>query len=102
MQALKALVISLGVLILLAFGFLVYGLLSGAERIGGGTDAPAAGFGEAHISIPKGARVVETEIGDGRLFLRLEKAGGGEAILVVDPATGERSGVIHLIPSPEQ
>lgn len=102
MQALKALVIVFGVLILIAFGFLVYGLLTRVETAGTAKPATGADFGETHLSIPKGARVIETRIGEGRLVLRLEKAGGGEALLIVDPATGRRVGVVHLVPSLEQ
>lgn len=105
MQALKALVVTLGILIVIAFGFLAYGLLNKVDTLGGGKSklAPSVGgFGETHVAIPKGARVVETRIGDGRLFLRLEKAGGGEAVLVIDPSTGRRIGVVHLVPSLDQ
>ena len=97
MQALKALVITLGILILVAFGLLAYGLATKFKS----APAPAVetapvAFDETTVALPKGASVVETRLGEGRAVLRLSFAGGGEALLVLELATGRRVGLIRL------
>ena len=95
MQALKALVISLGFLILLAFGVLAYGI---ATKFGhsGDNNAVSSGFGETKILIPAGGRVLEMRPERGRLILRVRHANASESLLVVDLNTGQQTGTIHL------
>ena len=95
MQALKALVIILGILILIAFGFLAYGV---ATKFGGSkpTVAVERNFAENRITLPAGARVVETTFGGGRIILRMVKPDGAEALVLIDAATGVRAGLVHL------
>jgi hypothetical protein len=105
MRGLKALVISLGILIVAGMAVVA---VTVANRIGDRAEparpaAPAATagtpFGRAEVAIPKGARVVETAVSGGRLVVRLELAGGATRLLVLDPDTGRAAGAVDLVPS---
>ena len=94
-RGLLALVITLGALILLAFGALVGGLLLGTGSQNGAADA------EAYLtSIPsaEGSRIVQTELDGNRLLLRLE--GSGDAVVVLEATTGRIIGRIELDHAP--
>ena len=95
MQALKALVITLGILILIAFGFMVYGV---ATKFGKESEEVLVSgtFEEARVVIPVGARVLETSLGDGRIVVRVAKPDGGEALVLIDAESGKRAGLVHL------
>ena len=99
MQALKAIVIILGVFILIAFGFLVYGV---ATKFDGGEAGMAldSSFGETNIAIPAGSQILDIALGFGRILVRVEKAKGGEALVIVDATTGKRIGLLHLDQGP--
>jgi hypothetical protein len=96
-RALKATVIILGVLILLAFGALVGGLLLGAT----GTRNAARGepFATAITTVP-GARVAGAELVGSRLVVQVEDRNGGLVVLV-DTASGEILGRVMLDPVAE-
>ena len=109
MQALKALVIGMGVLILVAMAVLavtVYKRASAprsesAMETGpqaGGASSPA--FGTVDLPVPEGAQVEEMESGDGRLVLKLRLEDGSTRIMVVDPASGALLGTFLLQPTP--
>ena len=112
MQALKALVIFLGVLIVIGMGVLAYGILVKFDEWRAREDdeaaptpravtAPAATgvwAGDVKVAVPTGARVAETVVADGRLILRLSLADGGQRYLIFDLATGRRIGAIELQP----
>jgi len=95
MQPLKALVIFLGVLIFVAFGFLAYGI---ATKFKTSDTAPAVSgkFEAANVAIPAGARIVETRIAGNRIVLRVETPDGGAALILIDADSGQRTGVIQL------
>ena len=95
MQALKALVIILGIFILTAFGFLAYGV---ATKFGGSKPTVAAkdNFAETRVALPAGTRVIETTFGGGRIILRVVKPDSTEALVLIDAATGVRVGLLHL------
>ena len=95
MQALKALVIILGILILVAFGFLVYGV---ATKFGGKDKGIAldSSFGETRVAIPAGAQIMGVTLGSGHIVVRVVKANGSEALVLIDAATGSRRGLVHL------
>jgi len=104
MHALKVLVIAMGVLLVAGFAVLVAtvaGRLSHrgepSAAIAAGA-AKAAGFGNATVTLPAGAKVVEMRAAGSRLVLRLLRADGGEALLVLDPDTGVTLGTIELRP----
>jgi hypothetical protein len=96
MQALKALVIFMGILIFVAMGFLVYGLLNldddkdPPKLIAGGS------FGVVESRLPAGATVRETLIEDGRAVVTVGLADGGVEIRIFDLANGTALGVIRL------
>ncbi len=111
MRALKALVIGMGILIVLAFGLLIYGLV----KRGAGPEAPAASstgasstvssgpahpFGPVAIALPPGARIVDTRTDQGRMILQLELAGGVRRLLVLDLSNGALVGSFELTPQP--
>lgn len=89
-----ALVIILGVLIVLALGVLIGGVLLGA---GPGN---RAGSGAYRTVIPSAveSRIVETELDGNRLLLRLE--GGGDAVIVLEATTGRVIGRVELDRAP--
>jgi hypothetical protein len=95
MQTLKALVITLGILILIAFGFMAYGVATkfgkeGEETLISGT------FRETRVIIPAGARILETNLSGGRFVVRVAKPDGGEALVLIDVESGKGAGLIHL------
>ena len=111
MKALKALVIVMGVLIVAALTVVVVTVVQRAGAPEPGTahragapapsvpiaGAPAPGFGETDIALPRGTSVVETRTGDGRIVLRVQDgAGGNQALVVIDARTGRRLGLIRL------
>ncbi len=113
MKALKALVITMGVLIAAGLTVLVVMVIKGA-----GNDAPRAplaaapapaptttttpapGFGETGVTLPRGAEIVETSTGGGRIVLRLRQPDGARALLIIDAATGRRLGLVRLQAGP--
>ena len=94
MQALKALVIGMGVLIVIGFILLVVGL---ANRFAG---AGKSGFGEADVALPDGCGIAETLVEGERLLLRLEgpAARGCAQIVVIDLESGAVRGRLRLQP----
>ncbi len=107
MQALKALIIGMGLLILAGFGVVVVTLYnratapedSGGKAESAGDAAPAGSlpsFGLARLGLPAGSRVVETTAEGGRLMLRVRGPAGAETIHVIDLATGARLGTIEI------
>ena len=91
----KAVVIGLGVLIVVATGVLVAGVL---DRVG---DTPAtADHRDGAVALPAGSRVMSIASDDGRLSLLLELASGSQAVLTIDGLTGEPLSTLELIPRP--
>lgn len=117
MQALKALVIFLGVLIVIGMGVLAYGIMVKFDEWRAREDdvaaptpvveatssvtAPAATgvwAGDVKVAVPAGASVAETVVADGRMIVRLSLADGSQRYLIFDLATGTRIGAIELQP----
>jgi hypothetical protein len=121
MQALKGLVVGLGILIVVGFVLLIYGFYANLTKPGfkvvatkgdeasahaGGSSAPGArpaprgteGFGETRIGLPDGCTVVEMRPDGDRLYLRTGPAGLCERILVVDPDSGRVLGTFVVKP----
>lgn len=114
MQALKGLVVGLGILIVGGFVLLIYGFYTSfnnpdfkvtADK-GGEASAPAGepavprprGFGESRISLPDGCTLIEMRPDGDRLYLRTGPSGLCERVLVVDPASGEVLGTFIVKP----
>ncbi|MGB0682034.1 MAG: hypothetical protein ACPGOV_04980 [Magnetovibrionaceae bacterium] len=118
---LKALVIGLAVLIVMAMGLLVYGLIQrsdnpdfsffgDSEPVAQQSEAPVApplaakaatgiAFGETMVTIPDGCRLEDLATEAGRVLLRIgPSAGACPRVIVVDLATGEVLGSIRVAP----
>jgi hypothetical protein len=114
MQALKGLVVGLGILIVIGFVLLIYGFYTSftnpdfkvmADK-SNEASAPAGeranprprSFGEVRISLPDGCTLIEMRPDGDRLYLRTGPTGLCERIVVVDPASGEVLGTIVVKP----
>jgi hypothetical protein len=94
MASLKALVIGLAVLIVIAMGMLAYGLATGAGKAGRGP-ADARPFGQLNLNLPQGCAIVGTVPDGRRLYLTVGPAGTPcRRIVVVDVETGTILGSI--------
>lgn len=48
------------------------------------------------IKLPFGSKIISTDVGDGQLFIRVEKLDGKQFIFVVDAMTGIKTGTLNL------
>lgn len=95
-RSLKAVVIFLGALIVVAFALLVVGLVM---RFSGKGHSGAAG-GESAIELPSGAAIVSSDVQGDRLILRTKSATGDE-VYIVDTSNGRLVGhVVAAAPKP--
>jgi len=114
MQALKTLVIVLGLLILGGFGVLIYGLSQNWHRLSDAKPAaPAAAaerksdpktadlksWGTVALGQPADSRI-QSVTRAGRLIVVQVTAGTAERLLVLDPATGAVVGTFALTGNP--
>lgn len=98
MKALKTLVISMGLLIVIGLGFVGYGLTRGKSH-----PAPAATPGTTDLAalfatrypLPKGTRLEQAFAAGDRVVLRLSGAEGDKLVLL-DSRTGQLAGTIDL------
>ncbi len=105
MQAVKALVIGLGVLLVSGIALLVYGISQKASdpqykmfRGKSPAVAPIATFGEARIPLPVDCTVAEMKPDGAHLYLRIGPTGPCERIIIIDTQTGQATGSIWLRP----
>ena len=116
MQALKALVIIMGVLIVVGTTVVVVTIYNRMNRpgegvVGGGDAAPSAAmpavapplaapseFAPATVAVPDGCRVIEMVPAGERLLLRLGSISRCSRILVLDLNSGRLLGSIELVP----
>lgn len=94
MQALKALVIFMAVLILAGLVALAYGL---ATR---GTDGTSQAFGDQSLPVPAGCTIADSQIDGTRMVLRLDGLAerGCQQVLVVDLESGKLLGRLKAKP----
>ena len=104
MQALKIMVVVMGVLIVAGVAVIATDL---ARRASSGRAAPAAsagaslaGFDEKTVELPKNGRLTGVHTEAGRVVLRVLLPGNKEMLIVLDLATGERLGTINVNPAP--
>jgi hypothetical protein len=117
MQALKALVIFMGVVIVIGVAVVGVTIYNRMNRLGeaapmseatvdsqaaapaaAATDVPLPAFGDMSVPVPEGCRVVEMVPAGDRLLLRLGSGQRCNRILIVDLATGTQLGSIDLVP----
>lgn len=118
MQALKGLVIGLGLLIVLGVIGLGYGFYlkyhdkdtklfkesSATAPVTTAVNPPiagaptAAGFGEVRLDLPDGCAVTEMRPDGNRLYLRTGPTGGCERIVIMDVTSGDVLGTILVKP----
>lgn len=96
MQALKALVVVLGVLLVGGAG-LVLGVI--LDRVNQSPASPGQEFAHAVVDLPAGARVLAAAADGDRLMVRIALAEGGEALILLDAKSGARLGTIELKPA---
>lgn len=105
MRALKTIVVVLGVLILVAFGLLVYGLSQNWQRVVAPAAAPVASrkppasWGRASLSLPPDSHI-QSVTPAGNLVVVQVAAGSDERLVVLDPATGAVVGTFALTGKP--
>ena len=101
MTGLKILIAAMTVLLVGGFGMLAGGLVMQAKRPDAGTaGAAAGGFGAAELTLPPGARVVETTASGDRVVLRVALPDGEERLHVLDIASGRVVGTIAIKRAP--
>ncbi len=104
MQALKALVIFMGILIMAGMALLVYGLVTrtggdGEEAAGGGGTLGTP-FGALDLAVPAGCVIAGTELSGERLVVRLDGLAerGCQQVVIVDLAGGRELGRVKAVP----
>jgi len=99
MRGLKILVAVMGVLLVVGLAVVIGTIVHRAtQRQPSAPPAASAGFGHAAVTVPPGAHVVEMRGAGDHLVLRLQRADGTEALLILNPATGAEIGTIDLKP----
>lgn len=105
MQALKFIVIGMGILIVLAVGLIGFGLYKksvdpGWKLFGTRTDAPAAAsaapamFGKLNLALPEGCRIEDVRPDGRRAFLILGPTSACDVLVVIDTQDGRILGRI--------
>ncbi|GAB4394474.1 MAG: hypothetical protein Tsb0032_19960 [Kiloniellaceae bacterium] len=113
MQALKALVIFMGILIMAGMALLVYGLVTrtggggGEDIAGGGQQGAGMGggaamvdFGTLNLAIPDGCTIAGSELAGDRLVVRVtgQVGRGCQQLVIVDLASGRELGRVKAVP----
>ena len=90
-RILKAVVIGLGVLILIAMGLIVY-------KVVGVATGMSSAQTSATVAVPAGSRVVDmTQDGD-RLSLLIEDGAGRQQVMTIDRKSGAVMSIVYLEP----
>ncbi len=109
MQALKALVIFMGVLIVAGMALLVYGLVTRTGDGGRAGEAPApqveqapaaaVDFGTLELAIPDGCSLAGSELAGARLVIRIDGQveRGCQQLVIVDLASGRELGRVKAV-----
>jgi len=97
MQALKALVILMAVLIVAGMALLVYGLVT---RTGGGPGGMDGGAASLDLAVPEGCRIAGSALEGEHLVLRLDGLAERDCqqVLVVDLAGGRLIARVRAVP----
>ncbi len=87
MQALKALVIGMGILIVLGLALVAYGLVGRSSK----QDVGVAGFDTLKLALPPGCNIAEARVSDGHLVVRSDgpMERGCQQVFLIDMASGK-------------
>lgn len=96
MQALKVLVVIMGLMILAGLTLLGAVIASRMAHRPPAAPPSTAAFSAAPIDLPAGARIAAIKVGTDRLVLDIVLADGNHQLLVIDLSTGRRLGAIPL------
>jgi hypothetical protein len=96
MQALKAFVIFMGLLIVAGLVLVVYGMIN---QVSDDSGTPG-GFDETTLALPAGCSLVEARLESGRLVLRGDGPAerGCQQVILLDPESGEVLGRVTVAP----
>jgi hypothetical protein len=100
MRALKLLVIVMGVLLVAGAAALAVAIAYRLNHAAAISAAGATNGGSAAISLPTGAKIVSTEVSNGRIVARIDLPEGGVELMIFDLATGARISTVDLVPQP--
>jgi hypothetical protein len=91
MNALKALVIGMGILILAGFAVVAVTM---TNRFGS-----SGGFGDVALDVPSNCTFAQSAPDRGRIIVRLSGGGACEQVLVIDAGTGKVVGRLRIGPA---
>lgn len=93
MQALKFVVIGMGILIVLGLALVAYGLVTRVSK----DDAGAQNIGDLSLNLPAGCTIAQVEASDGRLVVRADgpEERGCQQVFILDLSEGKIVGRIH-------
>ena len=99
-QALKALVIGMGILIVIGMAALGYGIYQKATELdlGPKKTSSQSGFNEKTLPIPAGCQIVEMKPDGSRLYVRLGPDLKCTKILIIDTKSGNIVGSLKTAP----
>ena len=99
MQALKLIVIVMGLLIVAGLGLVAYGMVQRLSDEGGTT---SGSFGEIIVPLPAGCAIAEARAEDDRLILRADgpPERGCQQVIVIDMDDGKVLGRVKATPQP--
>lgn len=104
MQALRILVVVMGIMIVLGMTVIAVTLAKRAgffgDADGAGSSATPAEFGEVTVPLPAGAQLAEELIVGGSLVLKARGKEGETTYLVLDPETGTLRGSLRVVEAP--
>ena len=103
MRVLKIVVLSMALLLVVGFGFLIWGLSrSGANvaqakpaKVAALASVPVAEFGQVMVPLPPGGKVEQVQAVDNRLVVTVA-AGNAIHLVVLDVASGQVAGTFVL------
>jgi hypothetical protein len=99
LKALKVFVVVAGILIVLGTATLIWFIVQrGLPKDRTVGPATATVPGDVILSIPAGMRVTGVQFDAGRALLLLADGAGRQHLLLVDLATGERLGLLRIVP----
>lgn len=98
MQAVKLVVIGMGLLIVGGLVLLVYGVGTQMGKVGGGS----AGFGEVALPMPDGCVIADGRVEAPHLVVRLDGLAerGCQQVVLIDLDTGRVVGRLRAVPTP--